>query len=50
MESLKTFAVSLGIFSCIMGGVGMINAKDDITRINYHLAVLGGIIAISMNT
>jgi hypothetical protein len=47
MEALKTVALGLGIFSCIMGGIGMITAKDDISRINNHLACLGGLIVIT---
>ncbi len=47
MEALKTVALGLGIFSCIMGGIGMITAKDDISRINNHLAFLAGSIIIT---
>jgi hypothetical protein len=47
MEALKTVGLAFGIFSCIMGGIGIITAKDDNAKIHNHLAILGGFIAVS---
>jgi hypothetical protein len=47
MNTINSVATAVGIFSCIVGTYGIFTETDELKKINYKIALLGGVIAIS---